>query len=218
MVAKYDQEQMCQNGVGRKKYRMYKECLYELADELRPYLAPHPASPNRGALSMEKRLAITLYYLKDTGSLWMTANAFGIHQCTASKHIHSVCETINMILGENYLHLPTDTEEMRREVSEFEMRFGMTQEYGCIDGTHLPIKRPPQNSQDYFSQKQYFSLNIQAMCGSKGYFMDVQCKWPGSVHDAKGFGNSSINHKMNAGQLPETFINLLPGYDLFLTI
>jgi len=131
-------------------YRMYKECFYELADELRPYLAPHPASLNCEALSMEKRLAITLYYLK-TGSLWMTANAFGIHQCTASKHIHSVCETINMILGENYLHLPTDTEEMRRKVSEFEMRFGMTQEYGCIDGTHLPIKRPPQNSQDYFS-------------------------------------------------------------------
>lgn len=135
----------------KKISRVQGVFFYELADELRPYLAPHPASPNRGALSMEKRLEITLQYLKDTGSLWMTANAFGIHQCTASKHIHSVCETINMILGERYLHLPTDTEEMRRKVSEFEMRFGMTQEYGCIDGTHLPIKRPPQNSQDYFS-------------------------------------------------------------------
>lgn len=197
----------------KKNFRMSKECFYELADELRPYLAPHPDSPNRRALSTEKRLAITLYYLKDTGSLWMTANAFGIHQCTASKHIHSVCETINIILGEKYLHLPRDTEEMRRKVSEFEMRFGMTQAYGCIDGTHLPIKRPPQNSQDYFCYKQYFSLNIQAICDSKGYFMDVECKWPGSVHDAKVFANSSINHKMKAGQLPKTFINLLPGYE-----
>ena len=197
----------------KKNFRMSKECFLELADELRPFLAPNPHSPNRRALSTEKRLAITLYYLKDTGSLWMTANAFGIHQCTASKHIHSVCEAIDMILGPKYLHLPRNTEEMRRKVSEFEIKFGMTQAYGCIDGTHIPLKRPPQNSQDYFCYKQYFSLNIQAICDSKGYFMDVECKWPGSVHDAKVFANSSINHKMKTGQLPKTFITLLPGYE-----
>lgn len=70
-----------------------------------------------------------------------------IHQCTARKHIHSVCKTINMILGEKYLHIPMDTEEMRRKVSEFEMRFGMTrapQAYGCIGGTHLPINDHPK--------------------------------------------------------------------------
>ena len=74
----------------KKKIRMSKEFFDELADELRPFLAPNPDFPNRRALSTEKRLAMSLYYLKETGSLWMTANAFGIHQCTASKHIHSV--------------------------------------------------------------------------------------------------------------------------------
>lgn len=49
-----------------------------------------------------------------------------------------------MILGEKYLHIPRDTEEMRRKVSEFEMRFGMTQAYGCIGGTHLPINDHPK--------------------------------------------------------------------------
>ena len=43
--------------------------------------------------------------------------------------------------------------------------------------------------------------------------MDVECKWPGSVHDAKVFANSSINHKIKTGQLPKTFITLLPGYE-----
>ena len=99
----------------KKNFRMSKECFLELANELRPFLAPNPDSPNRRALSKEKRLAITLYYLKDTGSLWMTANASGIHQCTASKHIHSVCEVINMILEPKYLHLPRNTGEMRRK-------------------------------------------------------------------------------------------------------
>lgn len=75
-------------------FRMSKESLYGLADELRPCLAPHPDSPKRKALSTERRIAITLYYLKATGSLWMTAIAFGIHPCTASKHIHSVSYTL----------------------------------------------------------------------------------------------------------------------------
>jgi len=220
-VIKGRTDQWWQNMIGedvpdwcwKKNFRMSKDCFLELANELCPFLAPNSDSPNRRALSTEKRLAITLYYLKDTGSLWMTANAFGIHQCTASKHIHSVCETINMILGPKYLHLPRNTGEMRRKVSEFEIKFGMTQAYGCIDGTHIPLKRPPQNSQDYFCYKQYFSLNMQAICDSKGYFMDVECKWPGSVHDAKMFANSSINHKMKTGQLPKTFLTLLPGYE-----
>ena len=95
---------------------------------------------------------------------------------------------------------------MRRKVSEFVIKFGVTQACGCIDGTHVPLKRPPLNSQDYFCYKQYFSLNIQAICV-------VECKWPGSVHDAKVFANSSINHKMKTGQLPKTFITLLPGYE-----
>ncbi|KAJ7335991.1 hypothetical protein OS493_013357 [Desmophyllum pertusum] len=74
----------------KKHFRMSKECFYELADELRPFIAPHPDSPNRRALSTEKRLAVTLYYLKDTGSLWMTANAFGITSVHCIK-AHTLC-------------------------------------------------------------------------------------------------------------------------------
>jgi hypothetical protein len=69
-----------------------------------------------------------------------------------------------------YLRLPQDLEEMRRKVSKFELKFGMTQAFGCIDGTHVP-KRPQINSQDYFIYKQFFSLNVQAVCDSKGYFI-----------------------------------------------
>ena len=89
----------------------------------------------------------------------------------------------------------------------------MTQAFGCIDGTHVPLKRPQTNSQDYFNYKLFFPLNIQAICDSKGYFMDVECKWPGSVHDAKVFSNSAINDKLKIGKLPQTFNCLLPGHE-----
>ena len=79
----------------------------------------------------------------------------------------------------------------------------MTQAFGCIDGTHVPVRRPLVNSQYYFCYKQYFSLSVQAICDYRGYFMDVE--WPGSVHVAKVFANSSINMKLRNAILPQIF-------------
>ena len=171
-----------------------------LLTEIQSYISPDPMSPNYRALSSE--LAITLYYLKDTGSLGMTANSFGIAICTASKVIVEVCRAICKYMGPKYILLPKTKNEMRERVSQFESRFGMTQDFGCIDGTHVPIQCPVENSQDYFSYKQYYSLSVQAVCDFRGYFMDVECMWPGSVHDAKVFANSDINLKLRNNKIP----------------
>ena len=62
----------------------------------------------------------------------------------------------------------------------------MKEAFGCIDGTHIPIQCPNQNSKDYLSYKHFYSINVQAVCDGRGYFMDMDCMWPGSVHDEKG--------------------------------
>ena len=141
----------------------------------------------------------------------MTANAFCVHQCTVSEIIILVRDAINKRLGPAYLHLPQDKDEMIRKVSEFELKFGMIQAFGCIDGTHIPLKTPRINSQDYFNYKQFYSINVQAVCDSSGLFMDIDCRWPGSVHDAKVFASSKINKKLKNGVLPTTFSCPVPG-------
>ena len=35
--------------------------------------------------------------------------------------------------------------------------------------------------------------------------MDVECKWPGSVHDANLFAKSSICKRLGSSELPTTF-------------
>ena len=196
----------------KKNFRMGKDAFDELVAILDPYIGPK-TSPNYRRLSSTKKVAMVLYYLKDTGSLWMTANAFGVHQSTVSKTLKTVCEAINEILGPRLVQLPQSEEEMREKISGFEMLFGMVQVFGCIDGTHIPIKRPFSASQDYFNYKQFFSLNVQAICDSRGNFMDVECKWPGSVHDAKVFANSYVCQGLQNKRINQTNFNLLPGYD-----
>ena len=75
------------------------------------------------------------------------------------------------------------------------------------------FKGPNVDSQDYFNYKQFYSLSVQAVCDAKVFFMDVECRWPGSVHDAKVFSNSLLCNKLHLGQLPQTFNNLLPGHN-----
>ena len=197
----------------KKNFRLNNYLFNELVNLLRPFLSPNPMSPNYRAIPIEKRIALTLYYLKDTGSLGMTANSFGVAICTASKVIAEVCEAITKVIGPQYIYLPKSEQEMKSKVAEFESKFGMTQAFGCIDGTHIPIQRPLVNSQDYFCYKQFFSLSVQAICDYRGYFMDVDCRWPGSVHDAKVFANSSINMKLRNNRLPKCFQTPVQGLD-----
>ena len=72
--------------------RMTRAVFMSVADELRYFLEPREDCPRRGdVLSVEKQLAMTLYYLKDQGSLRMTANSFGVAICTLSVVLRKVC-------------------------------------------------------------------------------------------------------------------------------
>ena len=62
-------------------------------------------------INVEKN-AFVLYYLKETGSLWMTGNAFFVHQCTVSKTIIEVSNAINSIIGPQFLYLPKSMNNM----------------------------------------------------------------------------------------------------------
>ena len=75
----------------------------------------------------------------------MTANSFGVALNTASAIVSEVSQAISNYLGPKYLHLPKNEESMREKLAEFEAKFGMTQAFGCIDGTHF-----------FFCYKQFF--------------------------------------------------------------
>ena len=74
-------------GRWKKNFRMSRNLFMSVLDELWPFLMPKPNSPNHRALSAEKKLTTTLYYLKDTWSLNMTPNSFGVAICTVTSVI-----------------------------------------------------------------------------------------------------------------------------------
>ena len=92
--------------IWKKKIRLTRDQFFDLAQMLQSYITPDPLSPNHRSLSADKKVALTLYYLKDTGSLIMTANNFGVAINTASSIISQVCTAICQILSPEYICLP----------------------------------------------------------------------------------------------------------------
>lgn len=63
---------------------------------------------------------------------------------------------------------------------------------GIIDGCHVAIKAPPNNSVDYYNRNSYHSVVLQGICNDKKEFIDVFAGTPGRVHDARVFRSSPI--------------------------
>ena len=70
-------------GEWRKNFRMSRSSLYELADQLRPYIEGR-TTIMRAPVDVVKQVAVTLYYLSNEGRLRKTANAFGLSRQVVS--------------------------------------------------------------------------------------------------------------------------------------
>jgi hypothetical protein len=65
---------------------------------------------------------------------------------------------------------------------------------GYIDGTHVKLEEAPSDDHEsYFSRKQQYSIQVQAIVDNERRIRDIYIGFPGSVHDARVFANSNIS-------------------------
>ena len=145
-------------------------------------------------LSVEKQVAVTLYYLCEEGRYRKVANSFGISHATVSIVVRRVCLVISYELGPKYIKLPETKSEVEALVSNIFKSYGFPQCMGAVDATHVYIRQPSVTPTDYLNRKHRCSINIQAVCKFRYCFINVVIKWSGSVHHARIFAHSRINN------------------------
>jgi len=195
----------------KRNLRLLKEDFLMLVDMIKPHAKIRSSKVRKDVLSLKKRVAITLHYLKDQGSMRITASAFGIASCTVGQVMQEICYIITKKMGPELIKFPETKEEVSTSIAEFLQRFGFLQVIGCVDGTHIPIKQPSDNAHDYYSYKQFYSINCQGICNAVGQFVNVEVKWPGSLHDARVFGYCEIQKRFSDGKVELFYKELLPG-------
>ncbi|ODN05798.1 putative nuclease HARBI1 [Orchesella cincta] len=64
---------------------------------------------------------------------------------------------------------------------------------GYIDGSHITLDEAPvDDPESYFNRKQNYAIQLQAVCDNDKRIRNLTVGYPGSVHDARVFANSSI--------------------------
>ena len=158
----------------KNNFRMTKFDFYRLVNLLRPFAREGSTKVRRDSLSLDKRLAITLYYLKDQGLMEMTANSFVIARCTIGRVVEEICTLISENIDPPFIVFPSEKNNVLNATSCFLQKF--PQIIGCVDGTHIPIKQPSGNAHDYFSYKLCYTLDCQAICDAYRKFINVEIK------------------------------------------
>ena len=155
-------------------------------------------------MSVETQLALTLYFLSDVGRMRKTTNAFGCGISTVSCIVSKDTKAISISLSSTYIKTPKTEKEVVELAVGFYAAHGFPQCIGAVDGTHIPLRRPIENATDYVNRTGFHSLNVQGCVDYHYCFIDVDIKWPGSVHDARIFAKSSLNRMLMDGTIPRS--------------
>ena len=102
----------------KENFRMSKNSFQHLCSELWTY-TERQETVMQSPASVEKQVAVTLYYLSDEGRMRKTANAFGVSRSTVSVIVRRVTSVITEYLGPKYISLPVTEDDVKENYSVF---------------------------------------------------------------------------------------------------
>lgn len=189
----------------KQHFRITKASFSAICEFIRSkgFYLPSPRYANRShAITCEESLAMLLLYLGHGCSLLIVAAICGVAKQTASKHVRRMQGILLQHMVPQSIAWPSTAEERDAVTSDFQLRSGgIPNIIGAVDGTHIEILTPSEDSLDYINRKGLPSLCFQGIAGGPRLkFLDWYGGWAGSVHDASIFKNSSIHHRFLSGE------------------
>ena len=183
----------------KEHFRINLDSFQELCRVLAPQMMKRDTR-FRAAVPLEKRVAIGLWRLATGESYRSTSVTFGVGKCTALNIVHEFVRAL-IHVREDYLSFPSNGRALENVMQKFELKHGLPQVAGVIDGSHIKIKAPEKDHEAYFNRKQCYSIVLQGVVDSECKFLDVSTGFPGSVHDARIFRRSALYRNIIAGDI-----------------
>jgi hypothetical protein len=194
----------------------FKSCLRVTRSDfstLLELISPLPIFKTKTKMfSVDVQLAITLYRFGCDGSgvsYWKVGHQFGISDCGSilnctqrvikvrfqSKYLINI--SIHLCNLQAFLHFENDfiiwPNVNERIVMQNFMEDKLPGCIGYLDGCHIPLFQAPlEHHESYFSRKQQYGIQLQAICDNHLLFRNITVGYPASAHDARVFSNSPV--------------------------
>ena len=91
-----------------------------------------------------------------------------------------------------FSRFPYKTDEDQEVMNDLEEQYHFPQIVGAVDGCHIEIIALPQNKDDYFDRKRYYSINLQGTVNPQLHFQHIAVGFPGSMHYSRVLKLSGI--------------------------
>ena len=167
----------------KPNFRMERETFEELSRIFRGDLMKQETRM-RKLVSLEKRIAVGLWRLSTGNSYRSCGLQFGLGKSTA-KVISQEFEEALCRKKDLFIRFPYTADEVQAVMNDFEEEYHFPQIVGAVDGCHIEINAPPENKEDYFNRKQYYSINLQGIVNPQLHFQHIAVGFPGSIHDSR---------------------------------
>lgn len=194
----------------RRMFRMRRDSFWKLYDIIEPNM-PNPRKRKRGKtpngpIPTANRLAMALRYFCG-GCPFDIGMAHGVNSNEVLKSAWMVVDAVNMTQGMNIKFPATHEEQMNVALGfKAKSRIGLSNCVGAVDGLLIWIHKPTKRdilmnigfgAKKFFcGRKKKYGLNLMGTCDSRGYFLDVEVKYPGSSSDFYAFLNSNLRQKL----------------------
>ena len=195
-----------------ENFRMSRETFEYLCQRLHTFLSKKNTLM-RQSLTVQQRVAITLWCLATPTEYRTIAHLFGVARSTVCQVVHETCQAIVDHLMSTYVKFPTGN-QLKRVTETFLSKWGVPQCVGAIDGCHIPIAAPVGNHTDYYNRKGWYSMILQGVVDANYCFLDIYIGWPGSVHDVRVFVHSPIYKRVTENCLLPNKTLSIDGVDV----
>ncbi|XP_045783974.1 putative nuclease HARBI1 [Maniola jurtina] len=96
--------------------------------------------------------------------------------------------------------MPQTLIEQQTVIREFQEIRNFPSVLGCIDCTHIKIKKYGGDAAQYYiNRKGFYSMNVQVTCDAKLRIRDIVARWRGSTHDSRIFNESTLKERFERG-------------------